>query len=55
MQLMGIPGRRSSISSALQESIGNGRSGEMPAFGARLDDTQIRLLLAWLTKRPAAQ
>ena len=37
---------------ALRESIGNGRNGQMPAFGSRLDDTQIRLLLAWLT-RPA--
>jgi cytochrome c oxidase cbb3-type subunit 3 len=35
---------------ALHESIGNGRSGQMPAFGTRLDDTQIRLLLAWLTR-----
>ena len=38
---------------ALQESIANGRSGEMPAFGERLDDTQIRLLVALLT-RPVA-
>ena len=30
------------------ESIANGRSGVMPAFGARLDETQIRLLAAWL-------
>ena len=30
------------------ESIANGRSGVMPAFGARLDKTQIRLLAAWL-------
>ena len=30
------------------ESIANGRSGAMPAFGARLDETQIRLLAAWL-------
>jgi cytochrome c oxidase cbb3-type subunit 3 len=37
---------------AVHESIANGRSGQMPAFGARLDDTQIRLLVAWLT-RPA--
>jgi cytochrome c oxidase cbb3-type subunit 3 len=32
------------------ESIANGRSGVMPAFGERLDDTQIRLLLALLTE-----
>jgi cytochrome c oxidase cbb3-type subunit 3 len=30
------------------ESIANGRNGIMPAFGARLDETQIRLLAAWL-------
>jgi len=30
------------------ESIANGRNGMMPAFGARLDETQIRLLAAWL-------
>ncbi|MFZ2507770.1 MAG: cytochrome-c oxidase, cbb3-type subunit III [Steroidobacteraceae bacterium] len=30
------------------ESITNGRNGVMPAFGSRLDDTQIRLLAAWL-------
>lgn len=29
-------------------SLTNGRNGQMPAFGARLDDTQIRLLVAWL-------
>jgi cytochrome c oxidase cbb3-type subunit 3 len=32
----------------ITESIANGRSGSMPAFAARLDDTQIRLLTAWL-------
>jgi cytochrome c oxidase cbb3-type subunit 3 len=30
------------------ESIARGRNGTMPAFGARLDETQIRLLAAWL-------
>jgi cytochrome c oxidase cbb3-type subunit 3 len=30
------------------ESVADGRSGSMPAFGARLDETQIRLLAAWL-------
>jgi mono/diheme cytochrome c family protein len=39
----------------LHESIANGRSGQMPAFGTRLDDTQIRLLLAWLTRPVADQ
>lgn len=29
-------------------TIANGRNGQMPAFGARLDDAQIRLLVAWL-------
>lgn len=31
------------------ESIAMGRNGVMPAFGARLDETQIRLLTAWLS------
>ena len=35
---------------ALLHSIAIGRSGEMPAFGERLDDTQIRLLVALLTR-----
>ena len=30
------------------ESIANGRAGIMPAFSARLDETQVRLLAAWL-------
>ena len=30
------------------DSIAAGRNGAMPAFGARLDETQIRLLAAWL-------
>jgi cytochrome c oxidase cbb3-type subunit 3 len=34
---------------AVTESIANGRRGVMPAFGERLDDTQIRLLVALLT------
>ncbi|MFB3103432.1 MAG: cytochrome-c oxidase, cbb3-type subunit III [Pseudomonadales bacterium] len=34
---------------AVTESIANGRSGVMPAFGERLDDTQIKLLVALLT------
>ena len=33
---------------AVMESIAMGRNGVMPAFGARLDGTQIRLLAAWL-------
>ena len=35
---------------ALFKSIAEGRAGEMPAFEERLDDTQIRLLLALLTR-----
>ena len=35
---------------AIRHSIAHGRSGEMPAFGERLDDTQIRLLVAWLQR-----
>ena len=34
---------------AIQESIVNGRTGIMPAFGERLDSTQVRLLVALLT------
>jgi cytochrome c oxidase cbb3-type subunit III len=33
---------------AVRESIANGRTGVMPAFGQRLDATQIKLLSAWL-------
>lgn len=35
---------------ALQHSIGRGRNGQMPAFEDRLDNTQIRLLVALLTR-----
>ncbi len=35
---------------AIRYAIVNGRNGVMPAFGERLDDTQIRLLVAWLTR-----
>jgi cytochrome c oxidase cbb3-type subunit 3 len=34
----------------IAESILNGRMGEMPAFDQRLDDTQIRMLAAWLLR-----
>ncbi len=34
---------------AIRHSIAMGRNGQMPAFGERLDDTQIRLLVALLT------
>ncbi len=35
---------------ALRHTIANGRTGEMPAFGERLDDTQIRLLVMLLSR-----
>jgi len=34
-------------------SIGDGRYGIMPAFQDRLDDTQIRMLVAWLSREKA--
>lgn len=41
---------------AVDSSIRDGRAGVMPAFGDRLDEAQIRLLVAWLTQpRPAAE
>lgn len=33
---------------ALQQTISAGRNGRMPAFAGRLDDLQIKLLVAWL-------
>ncbi|MCH8250787.1 MAG: cytochrome-c oxidase, cbb3-type subunit III [Proteobacteria bacterium] len=41
--------------SALQHSIAIGRTGEMPAFGERLDETQIRLLVALLTQNSSQE
>ena len=35
---------------AVMESVALGRNGVMPAFGERLDDAQIKLLLAWLMR-----
>ena len=35
---------------AIQQSIADGRTGVMPAFGERLDNTQVRLLVALLTE-----
>ena len=35
---------------ALRMSIAEGRNGIMPAFGNRLDDVQLKLLVAWLTR-----
>ncbi len=35
---------------ALWTTIAEGRNGIMPAFGDRLDDVQLKLLVAWLTR-----
>ena len=35
----------------IRTTIRGGRAGQMPAFGEQLDDTQIRLLVAWLTRQ----
>lgn len=35
----------------IRHSVAEGRNGIMPAFGQRLDDAQIRMLVAWLTRR----
>jgi cytochrome c oxidase cbb3-type subunit 3 len=32
----------------LRQTIAEGRKGQMPAFAGRLDDVEIRLLVAWL-------
>lgn len=37
---------------AVRTSIAEGRNGSMPGFADHLDDTQIRLLVAWLTRGP---
>jgi cytochrome c oxidase cbb3-type subunit 3 len=34
----------------IEQSVAHGRNGHMPAFNDRLDDTQIRMLVAWLTR-----
>lgn len=39
---------------AIRQSIELGRAGEMPAFAERLDDTQIKLLVALLLKKAGA-
>jgi len=44
-----------SDSEALQQTIAMGRSGQMPAFGDRLDDTQIRLLVMLLSPGTTAE
>lgn len=37
---------------AVRHSVAEGRNGIMPAFGRRLDDAQVRMLVAWLTRPP---
>jgi len=37
-------------SDAVTHSISLGRNGQMPAFAGRLDDLQIKLLVAWLSR-----
>ena len=34
----------------LRQSIAEGRKGQMPAFANRLDDVEVRLLVAWLLR-----
>ena len=41
-----------SSAEAVEHSIAMGRNGQMPSFGDRLDDTQIRLLVALLIQEP---
>ena len=54
--LLGAPNLADSVwlygstTEALTESIAAGRQGVMPAFADRLDDTQIRLLVAYLAR-----
>lgn len=37
---------------SIKYTIAQGRFGEMPAFDNLLDDTEIKLLVAWITKSP---
>jgi cytochrome c oxidase cbb3-type subunit 3 len=39
---------------SVSASIAQGRNGQMPAFGTKLDDLQIKLLVAWLAPRDGA-
>jgi cytochrome c oxidase cbb3-type subunit 3 len=39
---------------AIRATIAAGRQGQMPAFGGRLDETQIKLLTVWLRSRAAS-
>jgi len=54
--LMGAPSLKDDVwlyggdLNTIKTSIVLGRQGEMPAFEGRLDDLQIKLLVAWLTR-----
>jgi cytochrome c oxidase cbb3-type subunit 3 len=39
---------------SIKYTLVNGRNGMMPAFEGKLDDLQIKLLVAWLL-RPASE
>jgi cytochrome c oxidase cbb3-type subunit 3 len=39
-----------SSTAAVSQTLSQGRGGQMPAFGQRLDDLQIKLLVAWLAR-----
>jgi cytochrome c oxidase cbb3-type subunit III len=58
-QLLGAPNIADDITvygatePAIAETIALGRSGIMPPFAGRLDDVQIHMLVAWLTREPA--
>lgn len=39
-----------SDAAAIAHTLNNGRNGVMPAFGEVLDDVQIRMLVAWLSR-----
>lgn len=59
MEALGAPALNDEIwlyggtAAAVRESIAAGRDGRMPAFGERLDSTQLKLLAAWLTRSEA--
>jgi cytochrome c oxidase cbb3-type subunit 3 len=38
---------------SIRATIADGRQGQMPGFGERLDETQIKLLTVWLSSRAA--
>lgn len=44
-----------SSEAALTQTLSNGRNGIMPAFDDRLNDVQIHLLVAWLTRQASAR